>query len=359
MLVRVGRHPRPETMQFYCLDFGGGALSALRPAACRAVAGRRDAELFAAPSPNCSAAAATGGGVSAARRRLDGRLPQAREADLAAPMTRTATCSSSSMDGQPASGIRRAGDRDHRARGPGPVVRNTCRVDRVTVGGDSAAVKDQIGTRIELRLGDPGNPRWTDARARQVGAGATGPRPDPLTAASSLIAVTASRTAASCARSGVARRAAGRLLPASCRPRAPLVSSPATPGAGGHRSRRGRTGAVAMDFAEKQHVLVLGECGVWQDRGAADDLRGDGAQLSAAAGAIDDRRLPADAARCRRDRSPGRLYAVAGGSDAAVPALVEGWQRGFPDRRSTSESCGRGRGGRVRRSTWSSTTTTS
>ena len=131
------------------------------------------------------------------------------------------------------------------------------------------ALKDQIGTRIELRLGDPAESEMDRKRARQLvqsppGRGITRdgrelviavPRFDAATADQAADAICGARRAArsSCYRRGSAHDELIAAVTRACAPR--------------HRfswvSVRPNYGPIAVDFAAEAHLIVLGqgECG--------------------------------------------------------------------------------------------------
>ncbi len=170
------------------------------------------------------------------------------------------------------------------------------------------ALKDQIGTRIELRLGDPADSEMDRRRARQLSGIAAGARHHTRRERD------ADRTAASGRAGGRPTDGpdAVRVRSNSCRCRLLTTPSPrqvhvrtATQVAVGLGERELQP--VVLDFAEQSHLVVLGdaECGKTSALRllCREIVRTNDRRLRADR----DRRLPPDAARCRRVRPPRRL----------------------------------------------------
>jgi S-DNA-T family DNA segregation ATPase FtsK/SpoIIIE len=238
----------PRDVQFYCLDFGGGELSSLSTLPhVGSVAGRRDVELI--------------------RRtvvQLESLL-RAREAQRRSPDSDVFLV----VDGWPT--IRQEFDTVEAsitalaAQGLSysiHVVVSATRWAEIR-----PALKDQIGTRIELRLGDPAESEMDRKRARQLiqsppGRGITRDGRELVIAVSRFDAPTADRL-----RRRYGDRAAPRIdvLPARVEYGALITQSPE------HRPGTrvllgiGETelSPVAVDFAAEAHLVILGqgECG--------------------------------------------------------------------------------------------------
>jgi S-DNA-T family DNA segregation ATPase FtsK/SpoIIIE len=256
LLLGLAESHGPRDVQFYCLDFGGGALSSLSTLPhVGAVAGRRDVELIRRTivqlesllrnretrrsSPESATSEDPYGDVFLV---IDGWTAIRQEFDaIEAPITALAAQGLSY-------GIH--------------VVVSASRWAEIR-----PALKDLIGTRIELRLGDPAESEMDRKRARQLvqsppGRGVTRDGRELVIATSRFDAATTDRI-----RSRYAGRCAPRIevLPARVEYDALTTSSP---------TRRPRTQIalgigeaeltpVALDFAAEAHLIILGqgECG--------------------------------------------------------------------------------------------------
>ena len=157
LIVALARAHDPGEVQFYCLDFGGGALSALSPLPhVGSVAGRRDIDL-----------------IRRTIAQLESLL-RAREARRSSPASGTRTDPYGHVflviDGWAT--IRQEFDTMEAsitalaAQGLAyglHVVVSASRWAEIR-----PALKDQIGTRLELRLGDPAESEMDRKRARQL-----------------------------------------------------------------------------------------------------------------------------------------------------------------------------------------------
>ena len=181
----------PAEVQVYCLDFGGGALAALRDLPhVGGVAGRLDTD--GGPPYGRRGrhpAHRAGAPVRRAGRRLDGRLP--------APATRPATAGRRGRRrpvrrrvpgrrrlGHAARRVRGPGAGDHRHRHPRPVLRRARGRQRGSRWMDfRPAIRDLFGSRLELRLGDPTdsvvNRRAAADVPEQPAAAGASPRDEP------------------------------------------------------------------------------------------------------------------------------------------------------------------------------------
>jgi DNA segregation ATPase FtsK/SpoIIIE, S-DNA-T family len=255
LVVALAEMHSPRDVQVYCLDFGGGALATLRNVPhVGSVAGRRDVELIrrtvvqlqsllrereARRSSDASVDHDDYGDVFLV---IDGWAAIRQEFDaLEAPITALA-----------AQGL------SYRIH----VVISASRWAEIR-----PALKDQIGTRIELRLGDPAESEMDRKRARQLlqsppGRGITREGREFVIAVPGPADATAARLKtryAGCTAPGV------DLLPASLnhnllitRSNLPQPSTNILLGIGEDELR-----SVALDFAAEAHLVILGEgeCG--------------------------------------------------------------------------------------------------
>ncbi|CAN5680413.1 type VII secretion protein EccC [soil metagenome] len=245
----------PRRIQFYCLDFGGGGLATLTELPhVGVVAGRRDVDLVRRTVTEVSAVLhdreSSGGaneptgdvflvvdGWHALRQEFDG---------LESAVTAIATEGLSY-------GVH--------------VVLSASRWADIR-----PALKDQIGTRIELRLGDPADSEIDRKRARVVPRGRPGhgltpdglpfvaalPRIDGVASAEDLDRSAAAVAAMLRARHGHHRAPAIRLLPTSVNHDALLaeLTHPTRPLIGLEESR---LSPVTIDFERESHLLILGD----------------------------------------------------------------------------------------------------
>ncbi len=245
----------PRDVQFYCLDFGGGALSSLSALPhVGSVAGRRDVELI--------------------RRtvvQLESLL-RAREAHRRSPESSFDDSHGDVflvVDGWPA--VRQEFDAVEAsitalaAQGLSYGIHVAVSAPRWAE--IRPALKDQIGTRIELRLGDPAESEMDRKRARQLvhsppGRGITRDGRELVIAVPRFDAPTAERL-----RTRYVDRAAPRIevLPTRIEYSALIAQSP------DHRLGtevllgigEAELSPVAVDFAAEAHLVILGqgECG--------------------------------------------------------------------------------------------------
>ena len=157
LIVALARAHDPGDVQFYCLDFGGGALSALLPLPhVGSVAGRRDTDLIRRTIAQLESllrarearrsSPASGAGTDPYGHVflvIDGWATIRQEFD-----TMEASITALAAQGL-AYGIH--------------VVVSASRWAEIR-----PALKDQIGTRLELRLGDPAESEMDRKRARQL-----------------------------------------------------------------------------------------------------------------------------------------------------------------------------------------------
>lgn len=238
----------PRDVQFYCLDFGGGALSSLSTLPhVGSVAGRRDVELI--------------------RRtvvRLESLL-RAREAHRRSPDSHVFLV----VDGWPT--VRQEFD-TLEASITALATQGLSYGIHVVVSATRwaeirPALKDQIGTRIELRLGDPAESEMDRKRARQLiqsppGRGITRDGRELVIAVSRFDVPTADRL-----RRRYGDRAAPRIevLPTRVEYGALITQSPERRPGTRVLLAIGETelSPVAVDFAAEAHLVILGqgECG--------------------------------------------------------------------------------------------------
>ncbi len=157
LIVALARAHDPGDVQFYCLDFGGGALSALLPLPhVGSVAGRRDTDLIRRTIAQIES------------------LLRAREARRSSPASGAGTDPYGHVflviDGWAT--IRQEFD-TMEASITALAAQGLAYGIHVVVSGSRwaeirPALKDQIGTRLELRLGDPAESEMDRKRARQL-----------------------------------------------------------------------------------------------------------------------------------------------------------------------------------------------
>ena len=254
-------------VQFYCLDFGGGALAALAELPhVGSVAGRQDADLCRRTVAALesvlrrreSAFRRLGVGCFAEYRLLRGAKPAPDDPDVADPYGEVFlvidgwTTLRQEFDGLEAPITALAGQ--------GLSYGIHVMIGAARWADLRPALKDQIGTRIELRLGDPADSEMDRRRAREL---ADGPPGRGITREGREMAIAlpdldTARREEGCAAPPV------ELLPDRVDHRA-VIARPAP------RRRdevllglgeRALT-PVALDFSEHPHLLVLGEgeCG--------------------------------------------------------------------------------------------------
>ncbi len=256
LILALAETHDPHDVQFYCLDFGGGALSSLIPLPhIGSVAGRRDVDLIRRTVVELES------------------LLRAREARHSSPESTAMTDPYGDVflviDGWAA--IRQEFEAMEgsitalAARGLSygiHVVISASRWAEVR-----PALKDQIGTRIELRLGDPAESEMDRKRARQLvqsppGRGITRDGREFVIAVPRFDAATADRVRA---RSGGRVAPPIEVLPERVGYHAVLMRSfgprPATKILVGIGDTE--LAPIALDFAAEAHLIVLGqsECG--------------------------------------------------------------------------------------------------
>jgi DNA segregation ATPase FtsK/SpoIIIE, S-DNA-T family len=267
LVMAVAATHDPSAAQFYCLDFGGGALSSLRQVPhVGSVAGRSDVDL-------CRRTVGEMESVMRAREARFRRLG----IDSMTDYRRLRAAEDPAVTDDPFGDVFLVIDgwatlrQDFDTLEPAVVAIAaqglSFGVHVVVIASRWAeirpALKDQIGTRIELRLGDPADSEMDRRRARQLshmspGRGITRDGKEMVTALPQLSAESASA------------RWAGR-----CAPKIELLPLQVTYGtvAAVGRARTATQVAVGLgerelqpvvlDFAEQSHLLVLGEteCG--------------------------------------------------------------------------------------------------
>ncbi|MET0700818.1 MAG: type VII secretion protein EccCb, partial [Mycobacterium sp.] len=228
----------PRRVQFYCLDFGGGGLSMLAELPhVGAVVGRRDADLVrrtvaevaAVLRNRASGTAAPDGDVFLV---VDGWHAVRQDFDDLEPLVTAIAAEGLSHGVHVVLGAARWAD-----------IR--------------PALKDQIGTRIELRLGDPADSEIDRKRARAVPLGCPGHglTPDGLPFVTALPELAGSGALLR-ARYGDDRAPAIRLLPARIDHNAlPAADDPALVMIGLDEDR---LATVTVDFHREPHLLILG-----------------------------------------------------------------------------------------------------
>ena len=350
---RLAETHDPRDVQVYCLDFGGGSLSSLRALPhVGSVAGRLDVDLIRRTIGQLESLlrareARRSSGESAAADDpygdvflvIDGWATIRQEFD-------TLEASITALAAQGLSyGIH--------------VVVAASRWAEIR-----PALKDQIGTRIELRLGDPADSEMDRKRARQLvqsppGRGITRDGHELVIALPRFDDVSADR---------LRTRYGGRVAPpvraatdacSTTMHSITAVTERAVPtqillGIG-----EAELLPVAVDFAAEAHLIILGEAECGKTHDAADALPRNRPHEHRELRSTVHRRFSPDAARRRRVRSPRGIRAVGGGTHtAAGQHCWNACRLGRPAQTSPSSSCGCGRGGRARRSMSSSTTTT-
>ena len=322
LVMAVAATHDPSVAQFYCLDFGGGALSSLRQVPhVGSVAGRSDADLCRRTVAEMEAVVRAREarfrrlGVESMtdyrRLRADARAAAAGDpfGDVFLVIDGWATLRQEFEGLEPRIIALAAQGLSYGVH----VVVTASRWAEIR-----PALKDQIGTRIELRLGDPGDSEMDRRRARQLshfppGRGITCDGKEMVIALPQL------------GGEPMAARWAGRrarpieLLPLQ-------VPHSTVPTGSGKTATQVVVGLgerelqpVALDFAEQAHLVVLGEgeCGKTSTlrlicRELVDEYRRLGADR--------DRRLSQDAARRCRVRTPRRLRDVGRYADGACPS---------------------------------------
>ena len=350
----------PGQVQFYCLDFGGGALASVRALPhVGAVAGRAEPRLVGAHDRRVRIGRAIPGGhLPRPGRRVDRPTTVGYEQSGARRprTTRSVTCSSSSTAGRAfVMSSRRSSHRSPRLRSQGlsfgvHVVLSASRWAEIR-----PSLKDQIGTRIELRLGDPADSELDRKRAQQV------PHDRPGRGLS---------------REGLHMVIALPLMDGIAHGESVAPPIPLLPTHVDRDTVVGRAGAelgarillgleerrlqpVAVDFERQSHLLVLGD----NECGKTATLRTLCREIvrtkTAVAGSAADRRLSALATRRRRVGTPWRVCHVAGrAGGVAAGSARSSAAADAPCRTRARRSCEPGRGGPGRTSmSWSTTTT--
>jgi S-DNA-T family DNA segregation ATPase FtsK/SpoIIIE len=232
----------PRRVQFYCLDFGGGALATLAELPhVGVVAGRRDADLVRRTVAEVSAVLrgrASGAGTDEPAGDMflvvDGWHAVRQDFDDLEPLV-TAIATEGLSHGV-------------------HVVLAASRWADIR-----PALKDQIGTRIELRLGDPADSEIDRKRARTVPLGRPGHGLTPeglpfVTALPRLDEIGAMLRA----RYGDHRAPVIRLLPASI-DHATLLGADADSSGLVIGLDEKRLSTVTVDFGREPHLLILGD----------------------------------------------------------------------------------------------------
>ena len=225
------------TVQFYCLDFGGGALAALRDlphVGC--VAGRHEAEL-------CRRTVAHLDGVLRDREEnsradtdpdvflvVDGWSTVRSEFDVL----------ESAITALAARGL---------SYGVHVVLTASRWADL------RPALKDQLGTRIELRLGEPAESEMDRRRAREL---STAPAGRGLTRDGHLMAIALPGTSRIPAQAGGSRAPRVELLPTTVRFDT-ISAGPRLPGGLLLGLRERDLGAAGLDVIDHPHLLILGD----------------------------------------------------------------------------------------------------
>ncbi len=281
MLLALAQHHRPADVGFYCLDFGGGALSSLRQLPhVGSMAGRSDAEL-------CRRTVSVVASVVRARESLFRRMgidsmvdyrhrrsagdPGVAEDPFGDVFLVIDGWATLRQEFDPLEALITAIAAQGLSFGVHVVVTASRWAEL------RPALKDQIATRIELRLGDPAESEIDRRRARDLsdrppGRGITANRREFAIALprwdGSATSDALAETIAACAerlrdRWAPSAAPAVQLLPAKVR-RDDLLGedggdrpgSRVLVGIGEHELR-----PVHIDFAEQSHLLVLGEAG--------------------------------------------------------------------------------------------------
>lgn len=249
LLLTLAATHSPTDIQFYCLDFGGGALSALRHLPhTGVVAGRGDEELVRRTVAQLEALARRRQAVGRTGapdgygevflvvdgwgelRQIDDDIEQAVTAMIAHGL---------------ALGIH--------------VVVTAARWSELR-----PAVKDQLGTRLELRLGEPAESEMDRAAARHL----IGGPPGAATTRDGRIAAIAAPpwdAIDTLAQQLCARHAGRRAIPVRLLPELVERSTVPAPGDGATTVTIGigesEMRPVAVDFAEHPHLIVVGDSG--------------------------------------------------------------------------------------------------
>ena len=279
LVTAIAATHAPDLVQMYCLDFGGGALSALGALPhVGAVAGRADPDLVRRTVAELSALLRA---REAAFRKLgiDSMADYRRRRAAGDPSTADDPFGDAFLivDGW-------ASLRDDFDALELPITALATRglsygVHVVLTASRWAEIrpglKDQIGTRIELRLGDAGDSELNRRAAQHVPYGRPGhgitrdgmhmliglPRLDGKHEATGLSAAIGDAAAMIRARFGDRAAPSVRLLPDRVDHTALTAGQPPTQMIIG--VDEDELAAVTVDFAENQHILILGdvECG--------------------------------------------------------------------------------------------------
>ncbi len=256
LVLALAQTHQPRDVQVYCLDFGGGALSTLLPLPhVGSVAGRRDGELVRRTVVQ----------LESLLRAREARLGSGDSADLDDPYGDVFLV----IDGWAT--IRQEFDSIESsittlaAQGLSYGIHVVITASRWAE--IRPALKDQIGTRVELRLGDPAESEMDRKRARQLlqsspGRGITREGREFVIALPFLEDATVDRLRtryAGCAAPPV------ELLPARLDHASLIAGSDETHGSTRILLGLGETKLrpVAIDFAAEAHLVILGEgeCG--------------------------------------------------------------------------------------------------
>lgn len=249
LLLALAHRHGPGDIQFYCLDFGGGTLAALRELPHIGVlAGRDEPELVTRTIATVQTLIRRRAARSA---RADGYGEVFLVVDGWAALREDGGAAQDAVTDIAAHGL---------AHGVHVMI-SAARWAELR-----PALKDQLGSRLELRLGEPGESEMHRTRARQL---AGSPPGTALTRDGNLAALALPHLGAAdiagSVRAVLARHPGPaappvRLLPARLdRERLPRSVRPRTQvviGIG-----ESELGAVTIDFADSAHLIVLGDSG--------------------------------------------------------------------------------------------------
>ena len=142
LITALASTHHPRQVQFYCLDFGGGALSAVRTLPhVGAVAGRAEPRLVARIAAECESVVRRREALFREHGIASIAEYRQRRKDIEHPVIRSVTCSSSSTAGRRVPRIRHAGGVGHRAGGSGAFIRRARGVVGVAVVRGAAVIQ--------------------------------------------------------------------------------------------------------------------------------------------------------------------------------------------------------------------------
>jgi S-DNA-T family DNA segregation ATPase FtsK/SpoIIIE len=337
LVLALGATHDPRRIQLYCLDFGGGGLSTLSGLPhVGAVAGRRERELVARVVAE----------IAALTRGREARFAALGVDSMAEYRRRRAAADPATLD-DPFGDVFLVIDGWAVLRQDFDTLDATVTAlaaEGLSVGVHVVlsanrwadirpALRDQIGTRVELRLGDPLDSEIDRARARNVpsgrpGRGLTG-QGMPLTIALPQLD-DADPVAQLAARHGGSRAPEIRALPTRVDHR--TLAAP----------RRGlllgvdeaRLAPVAMDFGAQPHLLILGDTGAGKTatlRTLCHEMVRAAAERPARLIVVDPRRTLPDLAGAERVDGPAQLAAVVDDLLASLGARMAGRRGDEPD----------------------------